>query len=161
MRSVGLLLKVLWSPAEAMFLVSKNPRALVPIVFLALCSLAGGMLVMAKVPASELAMRAIERSPQGANLSDQQKDLIRQRINSPVARVFGIISAVVGPIFIVLIVASVYFGIFTIVGRKAASKRSSRLLHLLLCRSSSGRALLCSAPSWCRRLPSCLMNWEA
>ena len=68
MRSVGLLLKVLWSPAEAMFLVSKNPRALVPIVFLALCSLAGGMLVMAKVPASELAMRAIERSPQGADL---------------------------------------------------------------------------------------------
>jgi len=122
MGSVGLLLKVLWSPAEAMFLVSKNPRALVPIVFLALCSLAGGMLVMAKVPASELAMRAIERSPQGANLSDQQKDLIRQRINSPVARVFGIISAVVGPIFIVLIVASVYFGIFTIVGREGSFK---------------------------------------
>jgi hypothetical protein len=122
MRSVGLLLKVLWSPAEAMFLISKNPRALVPIVFLALCSLAGGMLVMAKVPASELAMRAIERSPQGANLSDEQKDRIRQGINSPVARVLGIISAILGPILIVLIVASVYFGIFTIVGREGSFK---------------------------------------
>src|SRR5205823_10947473 len=98
MRSVGLLLRVLWSPAEAMFLVSKNPRALVPIVFLALCSLAGGMVVMTKVPASELAMRAIERSPQGANLSNEQKDRIRQQINSPVARVFGIVSTVIGPV---------------------------------------------------------------
>ena len=122
MRSIGLLLKVMWSPAEAMFLISKNPRALVPIVFLALCSLAGGMLVMAKVPASELAMRAIERSPQGANLSDEQKNQMRQRIDSPGVRVFGIISAAIGPVFIVLIVTSVYFGIFTIVGREGGFK---------------------------------------
>ena len=122
MQGVGLLLKVLWSPAEAMLLISKNPRVLVPIVFLALCSLAGGMLVMAKIPPAELAMRAIERSPQAANLSDEQKDRIRQRINSPVAGVFGIISTVVFPILIVLIVASVYFGIFTIVGREGSFK---------------------------------------
>jgi hypothetical protein len=122
MRSVDLLFKVLWSPAEAMFLISKNPRALVPIVFIAFCSLAGGMLVIAKVPPSELAMRAIERSPQGANLSNEQKDRIRQQMNSPAARVFGIISTVVAPIMIVLIVASIYFGIFTIVGREGGFK---------------------------------------
>ncbi len=122
MASIGLLLKVLWSPGEAMFRISKDPRALVPIVFLSLCSLAGGMLVMAKVPTAELAMRAIERSPQGANLSEEQKDRLRQQIHSPVARVFGIISTTAGPILIVLIVTSVYFGIFTIVGREGGFK---------------------------------------
>src|SRR5437868_5328496 len=97
MRSVGLLLKVLWAPGEAMFLLSKNPRMLVPILFVALSSLVSGIIVTTKVPAGELAMRAIERSPRGANLSDEAKERIRQQVNSPAARSLTIISTVLGP----------------------------------------------------------------
>jgi hypothetical protein len=122
MRSIGLLLKVLWSPGEAMFLISKNPRVLVPIVFLVLCSIAGGTLLMSKLSPADLAMRAIERSPQGANMTDEQKEQLRQRINSPIARVFAVTSAAISPIVMVLIVASLYFGIFTIVGRDGTYK---------------------------------------
>src|SRR5437667_3057330 len=122
MRSVGLLLKVLWAPGEAMFLLSKNPRVLVPILFVALSSLLSGISVTSKVPAGELAMRVIERSPQGANLSDEAKEQIRQRVNSPAARTLTIVSTSLGPVLVLLIVAGIYFGLFTVVGREGSFK---------------------------------------
>ena len=122
MRTIGLLLKVLWAPGEAMFLLSKNPRILVPILFVALSSLVSGIIVTTQVPAGELAMRAIERSPQGANLSDEAKEQIRQRVNSPAARTLTIVSTSLGPVLVLLIVAVVYFGLFTVVGREGSFK---------------------------------------
>src|SRR2546422_11455567 len=113
MRSVGLLLKVLWAPGEAMFLLSKNPRLLVPILFVALLALVSGIIVTSKVPAAELAMRVIERSPQGANLSDEAKEQIRQRVNSPAARTLTIVSTSLGPVLVLLIVAGLSFGLFS------------------------------------------------
>ena len=122
MKSIGLLLKVLWSPGEAMSLLSRNPRVLVPFVFLAVSSLITGGLVMSKIPASELAMRAIERSPQAANMSDEAKEQLRRRVNSPVTSVFAIVSTVLGPMIVVLLVSAIYFGVFTMIGREGGFK---------------------------------------
>jgi hypothetical protein len=122
MKSIGLLFKVLWSPGEAMLLLSKNPRVLVPIVFLSLSSLMTGIILMTKVPAAELAMRAIERSPQGANLSDEARQRIRQQVDSPAMRSFTIVTTGLGPLVFVLIVTATYFALFTMIGREGSFK---------------------------------------
>ena len=67
MRNVGLLLKVLWEPGEAMFLLSKNPSIVVPIAFMVLVSFGSGMLVMSKVSPADLAIRAIETDQRGCS----------------------------------------------------------------------------------------------
>lgn len=122
MEGIGLLFKVLWSPGEAMFHLSKKPRIVVPIVFLCLFSLVTGALVMSKLDSAELAMRAIERSPQGAQMTDQQKDLLRSQMNSPIFRVFGLASTVIGPIIMILLIAGLYFALFTMLGREGGFK---------------------------------------
>ena len=109
MRSIGLLFKVLWSPGEAMFFLSKNPRVLVPMAFLALFSLGTGTAVLMNVGAGELAMRAIERSPQGRSLSEEQKAVIRRGANSPFVKGLTFVSSGVGPLIVILIVATLYY----------------------------------------------------
>src|SRR5262245_891048 len=113
MQSIGLLFKVLWSPGEAMFLLSKRPRVLAPLLFLALFSIVTGGAVMMKVDSAELAMRAIEKSTRGASLSDEQKTQIRQQMNSPVVKNFTFGSVVIGPLLMILLVAGIYFALFT------------------------------------------------
>ena len=122
MQTIGLLLKVLWSPGEAMFLLSKNPRVLVPILFSCLVSFATGTVMVTKLDLAELTIRQIERSPQAANFSDQQKDLIRQRMRSPVVKGFTFVSTAITPVVIILVVALIYFALFTILGREGGFK---------------------------------------
>jgi predicted Abi (CAAX) family protease len=59
MRSVSLLFKVLWSPGEAMFLLSKTPRVVAPLVFLSLMSLLTGAATVMKLDTADMTMRAI------------------------------------------------------------------------------------------------------
>src|SRR2546428_9563636 len=104
MGSIGLLLKVLWSPGEAMFLISKNPRALAPILFLSLSSLFAAVAIQTKVQFGELYMNMITRSPQAARLPEETKAL--QRLMSlPLMQGVFVASAVVVPLLTVLIVA--------------------------------------------------------
>ena len=71
MQSITLLFKVLWSPGETMFLLSKNPRVLVPMIFLSIFSLVAGSAVLMKLDFAELTMRMIERSAQGSRMPDK------------------------------------------------------------------------------------------
>ena len=122
MQSVNLLLKVLWSPGEAMFLLSKKPRIVVPLVFLSLFSLVTGGLVMSRLDSAELALRAIERSPQGSQISEEQKELMRTRLNSPIVKALGIGSAIISPAILITIVSGIYFALFTMLGREGGYK---------------------------------------
>ena len=122
MQSVGLLFKVLWSPGEVMLLLSKEPKIVTPIVFLCLFSMLTGAVVMTKLDAAELAVRAIERSPQGASLSDEAKGRIRERMNSPVVKGFTFATTVIGPIIAIALVTALYFGLFTMLGREGGFK---------------------------------------
>jgi hypothetical protein len=122
MQSIGLLFKVLWSPGEAMFLLSKTPRVLTPFLFLCLFSAVIGGITMTKLDAGELAMRAIEQSPQAANMTDEQKALIRSQMNSPVVRGITAVSIVAGPALLIVIVATIYFTLFTMLGREGGFK---------------------------------------
>jgi hypothetical protein len=98
MQSINLLLNILWSPAEAMFLWSKNPRVLAPIVFLCVVSLLASSVVFMRVDVVDLAMRAIERTPQGVSLPDEVRESIRQSMSSPIFTAFQFASAAIGPI---------------------------------------------------------------
>src|SRR5262245_44697996 len=122
MQSVGLLFKVLWSPGEAMFLLSKNPRVLAPLLFLTLVSILTGSLVLVKVDSAELAMRAIERSARGATLTEEQKTRVRQQMNSPAVKGLTFIAAVAGPLLMIVVVAGIYFVLFTMLGREGNFK---------------------------------------
>jgi Yip1-like protein len=122
MQSISLLFKVLWSPGEALFFLSKNPKVLTPILFLTLFSIVTGAVLVTKLDSAELTMRAIERSSRGSNLSDEQKAQLRRQMGSPVVKVFTFVSAVVGALLVVLIVAGIYFALFTMLGREGSFK---------------------------------------
>src|SRR5262245_7798290 len=120
MQSISLLFKVLWSPGEALFFLSKNPKVLTPILFLTLFSIVTGAVLVTKLDSAELTMRALERSR--SNLSDEQKAQLRRQMASPVVKVFTFVSAVLGALLMVLIVAGIYFALFTMLGREGSFK---------------------------------------
>src|SRR5205809_7414659 len=118
MQTIGLLLKVLWSPGEAMFLLSKNPKVLTPIIFLTLFSILTGAAVMTKISPADLAIRAIEKSPRGTNFTEEQKEQLRKTMDSPVVKTLTLCSTAFGPAVVVLIITALYFGLFTMLGRE-------------------------------------------
>src|SRR5262245_6670597 len=109
MQSISLLFKVLWSPGEAMSTLSKNPKVLVPMVFLALFSLGVGGVTLAKIDFGEMYMRLLERSPQVANMPAEQKALIQKQMNGPFGKGIFFASAVFGTLIVIVLVAGVYF----------------------------------------------------
>src|SRR5262245_41635141 len=122
MQSIGLLFKVLWSPGEAMLLLSKTPRVLVPMAFGFLCALFGTILVWTHVNYNELNIRMLERSRFFANLSEEQKAQIRKNSSSPTRNMVAAPIAAVSSAIIVVVCAGIYFGIFTIFGREGSFK---------------------------------------
>ena len=122
MQSIGLFFKVLWSPGEAMFLLSKNPRVLAPMLFLSVFSLAAGSAGLMKVDFPELYMRMITRSSQGSRLTDEQKAQMQQTLNRPLVRASFFASTALTPLGTIVLVTGVYFLLFTIIGRDGGFK---------------------------------------
>jgi Yip1-like protein len=117
METLGLMFKTLWAPGEAMFLVSKRPRALLPLILMGLVSLGVGIVAMSRVDIGELALRQAEQSGRVQNMSEEQKQRIVQ-----MGRTFGRVGvgfAAVGPAILILVATAIYFGIFTMLGREA------------------------------------------
>src|SRR2546422_793689 len=91
MQTISLVLKAFWAPAEAMFLVSKNPRVLVPLIVLSVASLGVGLISFAKVDYGDVVLQQLERTQRGQNMPADQKQNIVQlyRRIAPVFVVFG------------------------------------------------------------------------
>jgi hypothetical protein len=122
MQTIGLLFKVLWSPGEAMALLAKNPRVLTPLVFLSLFSMLTGAVVMTKISPADLALKAIKQSPQGRNFTDEQEQQLRKTMDLPAVKAFTLVTTVIGPAILIVILAGLYFGIFTMLGREGGFK---------------------------------------
>jgi len=120
MESMGLLFKVLWSPAEAFFILSKKPRVLAPLIVITLASLAASIVTFTYIDMGELTLRQIEQSPSGANMPEEQKQQMVQMIRTftPVSMVIG----AVAPAVIVTIAALIYFAVFMVIGRDSDFK---------------------------------------
>src|SRR5579884_3449950 len=104
MQTIGLLFKVLWSPGETMFLLSKSPRVLAPLILLCLVSAFAGGVMVTKVDLAELTIRQIEHSAAGATFPEAQKDLMRQQLSSPAAKVGTFVSTALSPLLFLLAV---------------------------------------------------------
>lgn len=122
MQSIGLLFKVLWSPGEAMFLLSKNPRVFVPLAFFTLASLISAIVIQTKAKIGDLIVNLILRSPQAAQMPDQAKNQLQDLMHRPFISGAFYGMSMIGPIAIVLIVALCYFGVFSMVGREGGFK---------------------------------------
>jgi len=122
MQTIGLFFKVLWSPGEAMFLLSKNPRVLAPMLFLTLCSVLATIAVQTKVKFGELYMNMLAVTPQLAQMPEEAKANMQRLMNSPAINGVFIGFAIVGPLLMILIVTALYFGAFTIAGREGGFK---------------------------------------
>ena len=120
METLGLMFKTLWAPGEAMFLLSKRPRALLPLVLMGLVSLGVGIVAISKVDVGELALRQAEQAGRTQQMSEEQKQRMVQMVRT-VGRV-GVGFAAVLPTIVILIATAIYFGIFTMLGREANFK---------------------------------------
>ena len=121
MQTISLLFKVLWSPKEVMFVVSKTPRALVPVLFLCLFSLVTGSLVMTKVDEADLAIKTVERA-RGEPLSEESKELVRSNANTPLHKAVSVIDKFLRPLLWITVISVLYFALFSIVGREQGFK---------------------------------------
>ncbi|HLH30892.1 MAG TPA: YIP1 family protein [Terriglobia bacterium] len=120
METIGLFFKTLWSPGEAMFFLSKKPRILVPLILIGVLQLGVGLVGYAKLDYGQIVLKQLEKSPQGRNMTDEQKQNAAQ-IYRRFAPAFPILGAVTPPIFIT-VAAALYFGIFTVLGRNGSFK---------------------------------------
>lgn len=113
MQTIRLMFKVLWSPSEVMFLLSKNPRVLVPVLLLCATSFITTAVVTMKVDPADLAVRAVSQSAGTADLTDDQKAMVRT---------FTLVSAALTPVLLIAFVTIVYFALFSAIGREGGFK---------------------------------------
>ncbi len=121
METLTLFFRVLWAPAETMFLVSKQPRVVVPLLILCLFSMLSGIIVITKIDQGEMGIRMLERTA-GFQLPDDTRDRVKAQANSSGTRTMSIVSSAIAPAVLVVIVTLIYFGLFTILGREAGFK---------------------------------------
>jgi hypothetical protein len=122
MQSIGLLFKVLWSPGEAMYLLSKNPRVLAPLLFLGIFSAVTIGGAFAKIDFADMYMRMIEKTPQGKNMPDDQKANMKRIMSLPAIKAAVPIFSVIFIMITIVVVALVYFGVFSLIGREGGFK---------------------------------------
>jgi hypothetical protein len=120
METISLLFNVLWAPAETMFKVAKSRKILAPLILLTAGAILSVLVTFSQVNMGEVMLRTMEQ--QGRAPSGEQRERMLAMMNGPAVRAFGAISAVVVPTVTVLLVAVIYFGLFTLLGRESGFK---------------------------------------
>jgi len=124
METISLFFKVLWSPGETMFLLSKSPRVLAPLLFLIAFGFVTQNLLLTKLDTSEIAIKAAEQQARarGTPLTDDQKQRIRDMMHSPAYKVLTQVAAIVGSPVLITLTCVLYFALFTMLGRDGSFK---------------------------------------
>jgi hypothetical protein len=81
----------------------------------------GGITIM-KVDFADMYMRLIDRTPQGKNMTDDQRAQMQKVMGGPIGRGLFFASAAIGPLVLVVIVSAIYFVLFTMLGRDGGFK---------------------------------------
>ncbi len=120
MKGFVLVFKTFWSPGSAFEEIAESPvRPWAAILVLTIVGLISAGVITATVDPAEMALRAMEQSPQGANLTEEQKEQFVERLNNPAVRYIGFAGALVGPTVLIVVLSGIYFGIFMILGSSA------------------------------------------
>ena len=127
MRGFLLVFKTFWSPGSAFEEIAESPvRSWAAILVLTIVGLISTGVITATVDPAEMALRAMEQSPQGANLTEEQKGQFVERLNNPAVRYIGFAGALVGPTVLIAVLSGIYFGIFMILGSSAKTLAQAR-----------------------------------
>lgn len=120
MRGFLLVFKTFWSPGSAFEEIAESPvRPWAAILVLTIVGLISTGVITTIIPPAEMALLALEQSPQGSNLTDEQKERIAESTRNSPFRFIGFVFAVVGPLLLVAVLAGMHFGIFMILGSSA------------------------------------------
>jgi len=121
MLGVVLLFKAFWAPGEALFKASKNVKsAWVPILLLMAVALTASVVIFTHVNVGEATLRMMDQSGRGRQLSPEQRANVARVTDSPMAHNIGAATATIGPLLVITVVAVVYFGLFTLIGREGS-----------------------------------------
>ena len=112
MKGFVLVFKTFWSPGSAFEEIAESPvRPWAAILVLTIVGLISAGVITATVDPAEMALRAMEQSPQGANLTEEQKEQFVERLNNPAVRYIGFAGALVGPTVLIVVLSGIYFGL--------------------------------------------------
>ena len=93
-----------------------------PILVLVIVAVAGTTILTTTADLGDLMVRQAQQSPQGANMTEEQQEALRQRMNGPAVRVIAYIPVVILPLMMA-VVAGIYFGLFLLLGSSAGYKQ--------------------------------------
>src|SRR5688572_17475829 len=104
METMGLIFKVFWAPAEAMFLIAKKPRVLAPLLLLSIVSLGASWVTFSNINMTEVMISQAEK--RGTEMTEERRAQMQQmaRFMTPVFMA----SAAVGTAVIVTVAAAIY-----------------------------------------------------
>jgi len=122
MESISLLAKVFWSPGETMFKVAKNPKVVAPLLFITLSAIVSVLVMTSYVNMFEMSMRMQEQQGRVQQMTPEQRAQAMQFANNPVFKILTVVAGSVFPTLMVLAIAAIYFGLFTLVGRSGTFK---------------------------------------
>ncbi len=120
MRGLLLAVKTFWSPGSAFEEIAEaSVRPWAAILVLTAVGLISSGVITANIDPAELALRGLEQPPQGANLTEEQKEAFVERLQNPAVRYIGFAGALVGPTVMIVVLSGIYFGLFMILGSSA------------------------------------------
>ena len=121
MRAITLMLKIIWSPGNAFEDIRDSKIGpWIPLLILIVASLTFTTFFLSVVDPVDVAIRQIQQSPQGGNMSQEAIDDLRRTLtDSNFLRILAYVSSVgFLPIWI-LVISGIYFGIFLVLGSRA------------------------------------------
>src|ERR1019366_2024174 len=119
MESISLIFKTFWAPGAALSQVAKSGKALAPIVLITVVGFASASLMFTHLNLGEVTLRMQAQSPRVQQMTAEQKAQMVSTVNSPMVKDIGWVFGVIGPTLVIAVVAVLYFGLFTLVGREA------------------------------------------
>lgn len=111
--SVGRLFGVLFSPGKTFEDIVRKPTWVLPSAVLVILSLIASVIFVQRVDWHEVISQQIEKSPQAAQLSAEQKEQ-RVEMGAKIAPIFGYVGGLVFPVCILLLTALVMWGAYSL-----------------------------------------------
>jgi hypothetical protein len=112
---VGRLFGVLFSPGKTFEDVARKPSWLLPAIVLVVLSLLASALLSQRVNWRDVVSQQIEKSPQAAQLSADQKAQ-RIEMGAKIAPIIAYVGGLIGPIILLLLVGLVMWGAYSLFG---------------------------------------------
>ncbi len=109
----GRILGALFSPRATFEEIAGRPSWVAPVILLTILSLVVSGLLAQKVNWERFVAQSIERSPQGQQLSPEQREQ-RAAVGAKVGRAFAYVFGVTGTIVLTLLLAGVFLGAFNL-----------------------------------------------